>query len=200
MARKMILAAAAAALAGCRADPAPEEPAPQPAATSAQDGTAPTTAQADPGARSQFTSLESRNCRLIEQNVEEGSYSRELCPGAAGYKLEVSESDLRQDIEVVAPDGKKTGLGLSAIVAKGAFNSLGGVAEWRGADAARPEALIVRLNVAGGPDGDEPDVSRLVVARLKAPACVVAVVPPAPGQNEQARKVADGKLPGCLPL
>jgi hypothetical protein len=198
MVSKLFLAAAVAALCGCRAERAPE-PAERQAEAATHNAAATATASGDEGARSLFTSLESRSCRLIEQNVEEGSYSRELCPGTAGYRLEVSESDLRQDIEVIAPDGEKSALGLSEIAARGAFNSLGGVAEWRGADAARPEALIVRLNVAGGPNGDEPDVSRLVVARLKARPCVVAVVPPAPGQNERARKIADGELPDCLP-
>ena len=195
MASRILLATAVAALCGCRAQQAAKEPAPQPADAGTANGAAP----AEVGPSSQFTSLEPKSCRMIEQNLDEGPYSRELCTGAGGYKLEVSESDLRQDIVLIAPGGVKSELGLSKIVAKGAFNSLGKTAEWRGADQARPTALIVRLNVARGPNGDEPDVSRLVVARLQAPACIVAVVPPVSGQNEQARKIADGKLPACLP-
>jgi hypothetical protein len=147
--------------------------------------------------RSRFTSIDPDKCRLIEQNLEEGGWWRRLCEGAAGYKLELSESDLRQDIEVIPADGRRSELGLSDIVANGAFNSLGKTAEWRGADPARPEALIVRLGVASDPEGKKPDVSNLVVVRLKAPACIVAVVPPGSGQNEAARKIADGELPAC---
>jgi hypothetical protein len=199
MASKILLAVAVVGLGGCRAERAPEAPAVAPVESAARNGSQPERAAPAAMTRSQFTSLEPKSCRTIEQNLEEGPYSRDVCAGVAGYKLEVSESDLRQDIDVIAPGGVKSELGLSAIVAKGAFNSLGKLAEWRGADPARPQALIVRLNVAGGPNGDEPDVSRLVVVRLKTPACIVAVVPPAAGQNEQARQVADGKLPDCLP-
>lgn len=148
--------------------------------------------------RSRYTSIEPSSCRLIEQNVEEGGYSRHRCAGLAGYSLETSESDLRQDIEVIAPGGRKTSVELSSLVAKGAFNALGKSAEWRGEDPARPRALIVRLDVAASPEGDRPDISNLVVVRLAAPACVVGVVPPGPGQNENARRIADGDLGLCL--
>lgn len=148
--------------------------------------------------RSRFTSIDSAQCPLIEENVEEGGWWRRLCEGLAGYKLELSESDLRQDMVVLSADGRRSELGLSDIVANGAFNSLGKTAEWRGADPASPQALIVRLDVASDPEGKKPDVSKLVVVRLKPPACIVAVVPPGSGQNEAARTIADGKLPACL--
>ena len=151
-------------------------------------------ARADPG---RYTSIDPASCRLIEQNIEEGGYSRHACDGLGGYKIEISESDLRQDVVVIAPDGRRSELELSSIVAKGAFNSLGKAAEWRGA-AAKPVALIVRLNVARGPEPTRPDISNLVVARLNRPSCVVAVVPPVRNQNSEARRVADGKLPGCV--
>ena len=144
-----------------------------------------------------YTSIEPTACRLLEQNIEEGGYSRHACDGHAGYRLETTESDLRQDIVVIAPDGRRSDLQLSSIVAKGAFNGLGKTAEWRGAEA-RPAALIVRLNVAPGPEPTRPDVSNLVVARLAPPACVVAVLPPGPNQNAAARGIADGRLPGCI--
>ena len=145
-----------------------------------------------------YTSLKPENCRLLEQNVEEGPYSRHRCDGIAGFALETSESDLRQDIVVIAPDGKRSELGLSSLVAKGAFNALGPTAEWRGKDKGAPTALIVRLGVANGAEPDRPDTSNLLVVKLAAPVCVVAVVPPGPGQNDAARDKAD-KLPAaCL--
>lgn len=148
--------------------------------------------------RSRFTSIDSAKCKLLEQNIEEGGWSRRLCDGPAGYKLELTDSDLRQDIIVIPPSGKRSELGLTEIVANGAFNSLGKTAEWRGADPSSPDALIVRLGVTADPEGKKPDVSNLIVARLKPSACIVAVVPPSAGQNERARAIADGKLPECL--
>ena len=163
-------------------------------ADSTNRATAPEPKPADAG---RYTSINPASCRLIEQNIEEGGYSRHDCAGLAGYKLEISESDLRQDIVVIAPDGARSELQLSSIVAKGAFNSLGKVAEWRGT-AANPSALIVRLNVARGAEPARPDISNLVVASLTKPACVVVVVPPGPDQNSRARRIADGPLPGCM--
>ena len=153
-------------------------------------------ATAPPADAGQYTSLDRSRCRLIEQNAEEGGYFRHECAGVGGYKLETSESDLRNDIVVIGPDGRRSRLQLSTLVAAGAFNELGKTAEWRGGR--DPRALIVRLNVANPAQPMRPDTSKLVVARLEAPSCVVAVVPPGPGQNATARDIADGPLPGCM--
>ena len=160
----------------------------------ANDPVAAHSARAD---RGRYTSIDPASCRLIEQNIEEGGYSRHACDGLGGYKLEISESDLRQDVVIIAPDGHRSELELSSIVAKGAFNSLGKTAEWRGT-AARPTALIVRLNVAHGPVPMQPDISNLVVARLTRGACIVSVVPPGPNQNAAARRMADGAPSRCV--
>ena len=166
----------------------------RPAAMAADRASIPPPPQADAG---RYTSIDPASCRLIEQNVDEGGYSRHACDGPSGYKLEISESDLRQDVVVIAPGGGRTELQLPSIVAKGAFNSLGKTAEWRGPEA-KPSALIVRLNVARGPEPTRPDISNLVVARLTGRACVVAVVAPARGQNSSAQRIADGPMPGCI--
>jgi hypothetical protein len=147
---------------------------------------------------SRYTSLEPASCELLDKNAEEGGSWRRRCAGSAGYALETSESDLRQDIVIIAPDGRRSELNLSSLVAKGAFNSLGKLAEWRGLTPGQPRALIVRLGVAADREARRPDVSNLVVARLAAPTCVVAVVPRGPGQNVKARAIADGKLPTCV--
>lgn len=194
--------AAAALVGACDAEPieqnstavvALEEPR-QPAANVTARTTAPEPKPADAG---RYSSIDPASCRLIEQNVDEGGYSRHLCKGLAGYKLEISESDLRQDIAIIAPDGARSELQLSSIVAKGAFNSLGKVAEWRG-NAVKPSALVVRLNVARATEGAQPDISNLVVARLAGPACILAVVPPGPDQNAAARRIADGVPSRCI--
>lgn len=147
---------------------------------------------------SRYTSIDPQRCKLLEENVDEGGWWLRKCEGLAGYRLEISESDLRQDIVVIAANGRRSELGLSGIVANGAFNSLGKSAEWRGADPASPEALIVRLDVNTDPVEGRTHVSNLVVARLEPVPCVVAIVPPGIGQNERARAIADGTLPPCL--
>ncbi|CAA9490990.1 MAG: hypothetical protein AVDCRST_MAG44-204 [uncultured Sphingomonas sp.] len=151
-----------------------------------------------PIAASTYTSLEPAACKLIEENSEEGGYSRRRCPGVAGYRLETSESDLRQNVVVIAPDGRRSELDLSGLVAKGAFNRLGKAAEWRGDSPAGPTSLIFRLHVAAYPEARRPDVGKLVVARLVPSACIAAIVPPGPGQNDKARAIAEGKLPNCM--
>ena len=143
-----------------------------------------------------YTSLKPADCKLIEQNVEEGGYSRHRCSGIAGYLLETSESDLRQGLTIIAPGGRRSDIDLSARLAKGAFNALGPAAEWRGKDGDAPKALIVRLNV-GRPEGG-PDTSNLVVVRLGDPVCISSVVPPISQQNEIARRQADAGAPTCL--
>lgn len=153
-----------------------------------------------PGGRAPlaFTSLKPEDCQLIERNLEEAGYARHRCTGIAGYALETSESDLRHDILVIGPDRKRTELGLSAKVAKGAFNTLGERAEWRGANATSPSSLIVRLGVAAGADPSQPDISNLVVVRLGLSPCIVAVIPPGPNQNEAAQDVADAPPAACI--
>jgi hypothetical protein len=200
MRRSLLIAIAVWALAACNgkrtaasAEPGPNEDGPPPALNNVESQM-----DAEPPARSQFTSIDPAKCKLLEENIEEGGWSRRLCDGQAGYKLELTDSDLRQDIIVIPAKGQRSELGLTDIVANGAFNALGKIAEWRGPDPSSPDALIVRLGVAADPEGRKPDVSNLIVARLKPSACIVGVVPPGAGQNERARAIADGKLPECL--
>jgi hypothetical protein len=170
----------------------------RPAAEAADEGAGEVPPAVQPEQSSRYTSLDPASCEVLEENAEEGGYWRRRCAGAAGYALETSDSDLRQDITIITPDGRRSALDLSSLVAKGAFNSLGKTAEWRGGGPRDPRALIVRLNVAADPEGKRPTISNLVVARLDKPSCVVAVIPRGPRQNEKARAVADGKLPKCI--
>jgi hypothetical protein len=144
-----------------------------------------------------YTSLKAEDCELIEENRDEAGYARHRCTGYGGYTLETTESDLRQDLTVIA--SSRSTLGLTTNVAKGAFNSLGPTAEWRGKEARRPTALIVRFNVADGRDANRPDTSNLVVIELSnSSSCIAAVVPPGPRQNELARDKADSLRGVCL--
>lgn len=145
---------------------------------------------------SSFTTLSAEDCRLVEENREEGSYWRRRCPGAGGYSVEWTESDLRQGLELVK-GRSRTDVELSSIVAKGAFNRLGPRLEWRGKDAADPDSLMVRVFVANE-DPSRPDRSLLAVAKLRPTPCVVAVIAPGPRQNEEARGIADGRPQNCM--
>ena len=201
MKQRILIAAAISALCGCRAEPPANNNVSEAALQNSTAEPLVENAMQERDAanrRSQFTSIDPAKCKLLEENIEEGGWSRRLCDGLAGYKLELTDSDLRQDIVVIPASGQRSELGLTEIVANGAFNALGKTAEWRGAAPASPDALIVRLGVAADPEGRKPDISNLIVARLKPVACIVAVVPPGASQNERAQAIADGQLPACL--
>ena len=96
---------------------------------------------------------------------------------------------------MIARDGTKTDLDLSSKIAKGAFNTLGARIEWRGKVAARPDSLIVRVNVARQDGG--PDRSLLAVAALSPTPCIIGAVEPGADQNIRAQALADKGGP-CL--
>ena len=138
-----------------------------------------------------YTSL--TGCTLTRSAPEEAGFVEHECEGEGGYRLRRTESDLRENLIVLSPDGGEHSLELPAL-AKGAFSSVGERVEWRGATGADgfvPEALVVRQSVMEDPDPAVPEVSYLVVARLAPRACVVARVPPGPDQNVRARELAD---------
>ncbi len=183
------------ALAGC-GEPAPgaNEAAPVPDTIASERAATPTGGTVAPTRSSQYSPIDDKSCRTIEENEETGDWIG-ACPGLAGYTLEWSIGDLRDDLTII--DGKtRAQLAIPSLVAKGAFDSLGAKAEWRGATGARPDVLIVRVHVANA-EGKN-DSERLAVARLMPKPCLVAIVPVGAGQSERARTIADGKLPGCL--
>ena len=120
------------------------------------------------------------------------------CRGPDNWVVEWGESDLRQGLTLTAANGESADLELSDKVANGAFNILGPVIEWRGPKGGPADALIVRMDVTDNANPERPAKSWLAVARLAPPPCVVALVAPAPGQNEKARVIADGALPECI--
>jgi len=142
-----------------------------------------------------YTNLASKECKTLKQdNSGAGSYEG-LCPGVAGYQLLVQEGDLRQNIVVVTPAGKRQSLELWTVVGS-SFSSLGDKAEWRlkGAGAkALPVGLIVRYRVAD-PEDSAKGTSWLAVVRINNDAsqiCVTDAIPPGADQNVKAREAAD---------
>jgi len=143
-----------------------------------------------------YTNLSGRQCKTLKSTSAEGGSYEGQCPGVAGYKLLVQEGDLRQNIVVITPSGKKQSLELWNVVGS-SFSSLGEKAEWRmkgtGAKAS-PVALIVRYNVANPEDSTKKGTSWLAVVRISSDAsqiCVTESIAPGADQNVKARQAAD---------
>ncbi len=141
-----------------------------------------------------YTDLAATKCKTIESTADEGGSYRGECPGVGGYKLEVLEGDLRQTINVIAPDGSKSELELWSNVS-GAFSTVGAKAEWRvekNGKKIKPVALIVRYNTNEDPENIDKQTSRLVVIKIiENSACITDIVEPMPDANAKARKLAD---------
>jgi hypothetical protein len=139
--------------------------------------------------KSVYTSLSDKACKTIESNPDEGGSYLGECPGAAKYKLQLLEGDLRQSVNVISPKGKKSELNIWHTF--GGFSSVGQKAEWRMKNGV-PIALIIRFNVSENPEDATKVTSYLIVSKItKADACITDVVPPGKTQNAKARKLAD---------
>ena len=138
--------------------------------------------------KSVYTSTSTKACRTISSNPNEaGSYEGE-CPGVGGYKLRLIEGDIRQTINVIAPNKKKFELEFWSFYS--GFSAVGEKAEWR-TKGGVPVAMIIRYNVANADDSTK-NTSYLVVSKIsKTSSCITDVVLPGPKQNDEARKLAD---------
>jgi hypothetical protein len=142
---------------------------------------------------SMYTATSGKGCRTIRTFKETGD-SEWRCPGVAGYQLEVAEGDLRMNIQVVAPNGKKSDLNYWGVITS-AFSSLGDKAEWRVQKIngkTIPIALIVRVNASENPEAPEKTTSYLAVAKITpGKTCVTDKIGPSATANEEARRAAD---------
>lgn len=171
----------------------PSESAPPDEVSAGATPSSPAVAPAPPGEGVGHRDTRLSACTLERSAPEEAGFAEHLCPGEGGFRLRLTESDLRQNIHLLAPGGGEHDLGLPAL-ADGAFSSVGDTLEWRGSSsggAFTPHALILRQSVMENPDPAVPETSYLVVARLGSSPCVVARIAPGPGQNERAREAAD---------
>ena len=151
-------------------------------------------------AASRFTSVKAQDCRTLEYTAEEAGFWRRACPGEGGYKVETTEGDLRQNMIVIAPDGKRTSLDLIRLIGSG-FSEIGETLEWRGGAATpfRPRTLTLRYKVFEDPGQPSRATSYLAVAKLDGTPCIVAKIRPGAAQSAEARRVADAQaLPDCL--
>lgn len=164
-------------------------PAPAPSTVASPSSeTAPAAAALD----SVYTSSTVGKCKTTSKNEEEG-WIVQVCDGVGGFKLEVYEDDIRQSINVIAPDGSKSELDLPGKVGS-SFSKIGDKAEWRvskvdGKEV--PAAMIVRF-IVDDPQDPKKKTSYLVVSKIAASgSCITDVVAPGEKQNEEARKLAD---------
>ena len=141
-----------------------------------------------------YTDLAAEKCKTIESNPDEGGSYIGECKGVGGFKLEVVEGDIRQTINVIFPNGKKSELDFWSKVSS-AFSSVGEKAEWRVLDGGKDEksyGLIIRYNASENSEKPEKTTSYLVVTKItKDAACITDIVKPSKDQNLTARKLAD---------
>ncbi|MFN2579080.1 MAG: hypothetical protein ABR607_15500 [Pyrinomonadaceae bacterium] len=151
--------------------------------------------------QSVYTSLSTKACRTIRSTTKEGGSYVGVCGGVAGYRLQIEEGDLRQNIQVVSPNGRKHSLEMWNIVGSG-FSLLGQKAEWRikhQNGKTVPVALILRYNVADSDDSSK-STSYLAIAKITPPkTCITDKIAPRPDANVAARVAADNSgTKACL--
>ena len=143
--------------------------------------------------RSVYTNLGEKSCKTIRTDSSEAGSYEGICPGVGGYKLQVEEGDLRQNIQVVTPAGKKHSLNLWAVVGS-SFSSLGDKAEWRvrtQKGKVVPVALIVRYNLSNPEDATKITSYLAVVKITASKICVTDKIAPGASANVAARTAAD---------
>ena len=113
------------------------------------------------------------------------------CQGINGYKLILTEADIRQSIDVITPKGKSFPLDLINNVSLH-FSTVGKKAEWRIAANKQPVALILRYNANEDAADPAKVTSYLVVTKVTDKlVCITDIVKPQPKANEIARQLAD---------
>jgi len=144
--------------------------------------------------QSVYTNLDAKSCKTLESETEGTGWYRGECKGIGGFKLHITEGDIRQSIDVIAPNKNKYELDLIGHVSSG-FSTVGEKAEWRVTGKGKkqtPIALIVRFNASENSEDSSKITSYLVVAKItKNQICITNIVKPGAKQNEAARKSAD---------
>ena len=139
--------------------------------------------------RSVYTSLEPKACKEAKYGNEDGVDYEGICPGTGGYKLRLTEGDLRQSLDLIAPNKKEVKLAFWYV--SPAFSYLGDRVEWR-LRGKKPIAFIARFNANQDPESTTKVTSYLVVVKVsQTRSCVTDVVDPSRTQNVEARKLAD---------
>lgn len=144
--------------------------------------------------RSVYTPLDTKHCRTVKSPNADEDDLLGRCRGVAGYKLLLSEGDLRQNLIVVTPQQKEYSLELWDVIS-GGFSTVGPRVEWRMArqnGKLSPVALIIRYNA--NEDAEHPNkvMSYLAVAKITGnEICVTDKISPSATANDDARRAAD---------
>lgn len=145
--------------------------------------------------KSVYTDLSGKTCKKLKPDAENGVFYRAECPGTGGYKLIFLDGDLRQSLNLIAPDGRESRLDLWSKVTAPKYSFLGKTAEWRVTINGKSQsvgALIVRFNAYEDPTRFDKAESFLVVIKVAGPtACITDIVKPGKDQNLKAREFAD---------
>jgi hypothetical protein len=138
--------------------------------------------------KSIYTGTTDKDCKATKESSDEGYIG--ICKGTGGYRLELLEGDLRQTINVIMPNKKKSELNLWSNVSSG-FSSVGAKVEWR-IKGITPIALIIRFTASENPDDSTKTTSYLVVSKItKTSACITDIIKPGANQNADAQLLAD---------
>lgn len=136
-----------------------------------------------------YSSLAVKDCKTIESDETGAGWYIGECKGVGGFKLRLTEGDIRQSIIVIGPNGTQSDLEFGRI--SSGFSSVGDKAEWR-MKGKKPIAVILRYTYSYDPEDSSRTRSELVVAKITgSKACITDVVGPAKSQNVIARQRAD---------
>ena len=138
-----------------------------------------------------YTDLTDKACKTLESDSSGSGWYKGQCQGINGYKLILTEADIRQSIDVITPKGKSFPLDLINNVSLH-FSTEGKKAEWRIAANKQPVALILRYNANEDAADPAKVTSYLVVSKVTDKlVCITDIVKPQPKANEIARQLAD---------
>ena len=138
-----------------------------------------------------YTDLTDKACKTLESDSSGSGWYKGQCQGINGYKLILTEADIRQSIDVITPKGKSFPLDLINNVSLH-FSTVGKKAEWRIAANKQPVALILRYNANEDAADPAKVTSYLVVTKVTDKlVCITDIVKPQPKANEIARQLAD---------
>ncbi len=138
--------------------------------------------------KSLYTSTNSKACKIIKNDPNEGGSYEAECHGVGGYKVHLLEGDLRQTLNIITPRNKIFELNFWGFYS--GFTTVGEKIEWR-VKKGTPIALIARYNVENK-DNSKKKRSYLIISKIRKDSCCVTdVVPSKANQNLEARKLAD---------
>lgn len=144
-----------------------------------------------------YTDLNEKVCKEITPGPDDdGIIYKADCPGMSGYKVTNLSTDHTQGLVITDPAGKKHSIDFRGPLGTVADLFLGNNIEWRFAGAekdAKPQALILRVNVQKEPGNSDKQESNLAVVKLSRESiCVTDYVKPSENnQNVKARELSD---------